>query len=265
MMCFYALRCGFVLLTMIGAIANYASGQTAIVSNEVIGDRKITMDRRSVSLRAIFEDLIEKYDVPIGLEESADEANRTDLRFGVVKRLPLDCDVPVVGDPIPCQSRRLLPPSMGKKFTIQVNDAKLSTVLDAIVQQMGEYRWTIADQVVNITPTGKRSKLIEEFLELKITKFEVAPTTSFGRSVNDLRHAILTNPDALRFYEANNLQFAGTIVQSKDGFVPLPSGLDDLPAMNVRDLLNRLTRLKRGGWSIRIDKRSKYTVIDLEI
>lgn len=225
--------------------------QERVESRSTLESLEITVERTDAPLRFIFQDLIEKYDVPIGFEEASDFIENRDLTFDTNKKLSSPCPLGTI--PPNCIPDR---PMVRKTFTINVKNVKLSVVLDSIAAQLGGYRWEVRDEVVNFVPTLNRSEIIQDFLELKITKFTI-PRRTGEPTVMDLSFAVMGSPEVKDFSEKRGLKnFTTAESYQQNKLVRRPDGLEDLSGIQIVDLLNQITRQKRGGWVVRMQKSS---------
>jgi hypothetical protein len=138
-------------------------------------------------------------------------------------------------------------------ISLNFKDARLEDVLNELVKQMQNYDWTVNDGVVNIFPIKGRDLRFEKLLELKIRTFSVPKGEEFAT----IQPMIVFNlPEFKAFLAENNLNSESDRRIPKYADLPLPVELrfSNLP---FRKLLNEITRLKRGGWILRADKRKK--------
>jgi hypothetical protein len=234
-------------------------------------DTRITIKMEQQPLGVVFKYLMEYYDIPIGFEESTLDRGRPDFNF--YANLP--------GQP---QQRTQTPDGSvnvtfkyggrvfkAKKHPITVNaeNESLEEVFDQIVGQMENYKWEINDGVVNIFPVKGRDERFEKLMGMNIQRF----TFEKGRTVEDITTNILALPEVIRFLKDNKLIFSGIrygtatfVLKAQYGrTINVGMGFSNL---TFRKLLNKITKIKRGGWVLKWKWKPKTTsweTIDLDI
>lgn len=199
-------------------------------------DKKITLKLKDKPLSIVFLHLMVKYDVPIGMEGSTLENENADYVFNT--NLPYRRPGSEFVDRPYAIKNHLL--------TVDVEDVSLETVMDEIVKQMKNYKWEINDEVVNIIPTNGRDKRYEKLLAIKIDNFSFQKDFPIGQIRNDL----LDLPEIKKFLSENKI-----LSTKRRAFISNVSRL--LPAemnysnLTLRELLNKITKIKRGGWLLR--------------
>ena len=229
---------------------------------------KITLQMERQPLGLVIRQLIEIYDVPIGFEQSMLDSGHNDYDF--------ETNVPSIGERtvvnrngevrLKLQSQE----KFGAKshlISIHAHEEPLENVLDTIVGQIEHYKWEINDGVVNIFPIRGRDPRFVKLLRLRIAKFTLVK----GGSVRMITTAIIDLPEFKRFLSETNLHFTGMrsgsnmIVSAQyDRIINAEMEFSDL---TFRDLLNRATRMKRGGWIIKKKRNapSNEEHIDIDI
>jgi hypothetical protein len=153
-------------------------------------------------------------------------------------------------------------------ITIDVRDASLERVMNEIVRQMDNYRWELNQGVVNIVPMKERDSRFEKLLSLNIEKFKIEK----GNSVDQITEAILSLPEFRKFVAENNFRVSSVregftfVTKAKYGR-PLEKTME-FSNLSLRDLLNRITNEKGGGWILkwkRFSNESGKDVIDIDI
>lgn len=216
-------------------------------------DKKITLKLKNKPLSVVFFNLMVKYDVPIGMEGSTLENDTVDYVFNT--------NLPYV-DP----SSKITDRSYDVKdhfLTVDVENASLETVLDEIVGQMKNYKWEINDEVVNIIPIKGRDKRYEKLLAINISNFIFQEYFTIGQ----IRNNILDLPEVQKYLSENNI-----LSTKYRGFIGnaarvLPVGME-FSNLTLRELLNKITKIKRGGWLLRQSylygtKEKEYIEIDI--
>lgn len=199
-------------------------------------DKKITLKLKDKPLSTVFLHLMVKYDVPIGMEGSTLENENADYVFNT--NLPYRIPGSTLVDSPYVIKNHLL--------TVDVENASLETVMNEIVKQMKNYKWEINDEVVNIIPTIGRDKRYEKLLALNIDNFSFRKNFPIGQIRNDL----LDLPEIKKFLSENKI-----LSTKQRAFIGNVSRL--LPAemnysnLTLRELLNKITKIKRGGWLLR--------------
>jgi hypothetical protein len=235
---------------IIFAGAFYAFGQEKVSE---LKDKRVTIKMDNKSLGEILYHLIVNYDIAIGLEESTLDSEHTDYLFKT--------NLPYVNKQ--SNIRDGVIPIKNHWFTINAENQRLEDVLNVIVKQMNNYKWEINDDVVNIFPVKGRDERYEKLLELNIKNFILEkPVRIFS-----IRTKILALPEITKFLDENKI-----FSSANRGFLEnLSRKLDveiNLSNLTFRELLNRITKIKRGGWILRKNylfgsKEKEYIEIDI--
>lgn len=239
---------------LIGCVAVLAIGSLSVQGQEKkteLKDKRITIQMTQKSLYTVFNRLIIKYDIAIGLEESILDRDHRDYYFDM--NIPTEERLPDYkgGD------REVLSPTrgLGYKHLISVNftDARLEEVMGAIVKQMENYDWEINDEVVNIFPTRGRDPRLKKLLDIKVRDFFVG----IGADVGSIQaQLMLFLPEFKSFITENNLEAytggPGPGSAFEDRILPDGMRFSDL---TFKQLLNSITKSKRGGWMLQIKKQ----------
>jgi hypothetical protein len=198
--------------------------------------KKITLKLKDKPLWLVFQHLMVKYDVPIGLEGSTLDNGNADYAFNT--NLPYINPNSKIIDGNYVIKNNLL--------NIDVENASLETVLDEIVRQMKNYKWEINDDVVNIIPTKGRDERNEKLLALNISSFSFQKNFSIGQ----IRNNILDLPEIQTFLSEQKIFSTKwrAFVASATRRLPVEMKFSNL---TLRDLLNKITKIKRGGWLLR--------------
>lgn len=231
-------------------------------------DQIITIQMDKQPLGVVFRYLMETYNIPIGFEQSILDRNHSDYSFLT--------NLPAVGKTeIEDVSKGIeLSVTVERVFsvkehpiTVKINDGKLSEVFDKIVSQMKNYKWEINDGVINIFPINGRDERFKELLETKIEKFELAK----GNTVKGITITIMTLREFGSWRRKNKLHFnpartgASILLEAQYGR-KLDSSMN-FYNLNFRELLNKITKIKKGGWILKWESVSENGVenIDLDI
>jgi hypothetical protein len=228
-------------------------------------DTRVTLDFEKSALGYIFRDLIVKYDIAIGFEESTLDREHNDFDF--TTNLPSGGKLwKSSGGNVTASVKtgKWFRPSE-HWFTVKVENEKLENVLNSIVSQMENYRWEITDDVVNIIPIEGRDKRYEKLLELKIKQF----TLEDNEEILFIRNKLLVLPEFETFLKENNLNSNSifSTVDSNSVRRKLPNGLN-FSKLTFKDLLNNIVKVKRGGWILKqhdMVKKEGIEYIDIDI
>ncbi|MBK8811653.1 MAG: hypothetical protein IPN69_13085 [Acidobacteria bacterium] len=215
---------------------------------KTIREKRVTIQMADSPLQCAIEWLVNEYDVAFGYEESTYDAKHDDFVFYHSTWLQADWKK----HRLDTVSAKCFPrwPTKGHDLTLNFADAKLEDVLDELVRQMGDYRWEINDEVVNIIPVKGREPIFAELLDLKIGKFKFDAGTDlkvFGGAFS------FKVPEINDFFEKKNQIPSGDSTTSSSGESTAGFDFSNIP---FRELLNKITKVKRGCWSIRRDKYS---------
>jgi hypothetical protein len=241
------------------------SGQHAVDLNKVT----VTIRAEKQPLGAVLRYLMERYDLCIGYEQSMIDRNKSDYDFhtNLPKREP-SLTHAIEGDITATTTSEKVFKAPLHPITISFDRATMNEVLDEIVRQMDNYKWEYSNGVVNITPIKGRDSRFEKLLSLKVNNFKLET----GRKVEDITTNITLLPEFRKFVTDNNFQ----LLPVREGFnfvIEAQYGKPIEAEMNFsditfRDLLNRITRSKRGGWILkwkRFNSKAGREVIDLDI
>lgn len=239
------LDCAIILLA--GSISVF--GQKMEVD---LKDKKITIQMEQQPLGLVFRHLIGNYDIPIGFEKSTLDIYNIDYQFetnlsGVGQRRILGKDGKLE---INIEVERIFEPK-NLWITINAENENLENVLNIIVGQMENYKWEINDGVVNIFPIRGRDQRFEKLMETNIENF----TFEKGKTVRIITTNIMKLPEFKKFLDENKLKFNGIrvgsdilMVNSYDKELDTEMNFSNL---TFRELLNKITKIKRGGWILK--------------
>ncbi len=232
-------------------------------------ETRITVKMEQQPLGVVFEYLMKHYDILIGFEESILDRDYPDYDF--YTNLP--------GKPV----HRMQSADGSIKFTttvsagfeavihpitVEAENERLEDVFDQIVRQMENYKWEINDGVVNIFPVKGRDERFEKLLGMNVQKF----TFEKGKTIKDITTNIKALPEFLQFRRETKLRFSG-IREGATFVLKAQYGrtIDvkmDFSNLTFRDLLNKITKIKRGGWILKWKWMSPTTgeeQIDIDI
>jgi hypothetical protein len=253
-------------------VAIYAAGASPVFGQEKetdLKDKRISIRMEKQPLGLIFRYLMENYDVPIGFEESVLDRGYSDYDFevnlpAVAKHTMASADGRITAT---TKSERAFKATL-HPITVNVENGRVEEVFTQIVKQMENYTWEINGGVVNIFPIKGRDERFKNLLEINISRF----TLERGQTVGDITTKIMSLDEFLRFMYDNKLLFSG--VREGANFVlkaqygrRLDVGMD-FSHLTFRDLLNKITKIKRGGWVLKwrgISKRTGGEHINIDI
>jgi hypothetical protein len=215
-------------------------------------DKRITIRMEAQPLGVVFRYLMENYDIPIGFEESTLDRGQPDFAFQTnmpskaqLKMRSADGNIRLTDT-----AQRVF--QAGRHaITLYIEDGSVEEVFDEIVRQMENYKWEINDGVVNIFPVKGRDKRFEELMGTGVKRF----TFEKGKKVDDITTNIMLLPEFRSFQRKYKLYFSGVrvgtnyFIEAQYGRV-IDEGMD-FSDLTFRDLLNRITKVKRGGWRLR--------------
>ena len=230
----------FILLTISMVIA----GQARQIE---LKDEEITIQMTDQPLITVFARLMFKYDVAIGFEES--ELDRDHIHYEFETDVPPDDLKPKYSGDKEYSGGIIKPRE--HLITLDFKNAKLETVMNEIVRQMQHYDWKISNDVVNIFPTRGRDKRLKKLLEINVRDFAVGAGSEVGTIQPKLMFIL---PEFKKFLAENNLgsdarrqTFAFTSSILREGM--------SFRDLTFKELLNAITKSKRGGWILRIKKQ----------
>ncbi|MDT4968867.1 MAG: hypothetical protein QOJ64_3604 [Acidobacteriota bacterium] len=234
-------------------------------------DKRLTIKMELQPLGVVFKYLIENYDIPIGFEESTLDRGHPDFNF--YANLP---GQPQHSTQTPDGSVKVTFKYVGRVFkagqhpiTLNVENESLKEVFNQIVEQMENYKWKIKDGVVNIFPVKARDERFARLLGMNVRRF----TFDKGKTVEDITTNILALPEVEKVLKDNKLIFSGirygtaTLVLDAQYGRTINVGMD-FSNLTFRALLNKITRIKGGGWILKWkwkSKSSSWETIDIDI
>jgi hypothetical protein len=245
------------LLLFLNAL--WAFSSSSLQAQSPTGDlkeRKISISVSLVPLGDVFRQIIYESGISIGLERSILDGENTDFEFETNRPVYLS-GKKKTGESskssltYQVQYKRVFN-AKARFYTLYFQNAPLSSVLNALVRQMPNYKWEIIDDVVNIYPTIDRDKRLAELLETTIEGFSIgnnAPKIIIQTELYDL-------PEVKGLLERENLAVSSIRRNAQDLKAEMSVGVS-LKNLPFRRILNILARQKGGGWAMRV--RSKRT------
>lgn len=198
--------------------------------------------------------LFNKYDVTVGFEESVLDRNHQHYNFEInaaVGQLRQEVSDKEIKPPTPKFDEHLI--------TLNFQEAPVGEVLDAIVKQMENYKWEINNEVINIIPTDGRDPRLVKLMDLNIGEFSLET----DEPLELIRPNLMIMPEFKKFLIDNDLGRHSFVTPTILEMRPIGSARK-FSNLKFRELLNEITRIKRGGWIVQIknsDRRKDYVRI----
>jgi hypothetical protein len=240
---------------MLGCIMIYLVGTFSAFGQEKeidLKDKRITIKMEKQPLGLVFRYLMENYEIPIGFEESILDRNHIEYAF--------DTNLPAVAThkqqkaggsiKLTTTSETAFKANL-HPITLNFENGKLKDVFNQIVKQMENYKWEINNGVVNIFPIKGRDERFEKLLGLHIERFAFEK----GKTVEDITNNIMLLPEFRSFIKDSNLYFYGIrtgvnfVIKAQYGRT-IDEGMD-FSNLTFRELLNKATKIKKGGWILK--------------
>lgn len=231
------------------ALFGVAYGQNA---TDQLSERRINMSIKDRSVGYAIYHLATRFNVPFGIEEKKHvELERI---FLLPTNIPTDvrhANGSITVDIYDRPSKEVVLKRSPICTIVAVNEP-LRDVLDRILAQVDGYRWEISDGVVNIIPTENRDSDISGLLETRIAMFGIQS----GESVGNLRNHIVALPEFNSFFTGNPVLSLAIRSDFDYWNRRLETGFQ-LKGLELREILNRVTREKKGVWILRKVKNVK--------
>lgn len=248
----------------------FLAGSLSIFGQETdkLKGKQITIKMQNQPLGLVFRYLMENYDIQIGFEQSLLDKDHNEYNFET--NLPAIAETKLQS--VDGNVEMKLEVQLGFKaekhpITVNFDNAKLEDVLNQIVRQMDNYEWEINNDVINIFPTQGRFEKFEKLLETKVTNF----TLEKGKTVRDITTSIKELPEFYKFIDKNNLVFfgfrSGSVLRINAQYGRTVNAEMNFSNLTFRELLNKITKIKKGGWILRWIKTrtSGRELIDIDI
>lgn len=213
-------------------------------------EKNITLTMNREPLGKVFRELMIKYDIAIGFEESTFDREHNDYEFETI--LPDKSQQKIVSTNGEMRISITTERSFSVKqhwITVSVENKKLENVLDIIVGQMENYKWEINDDVVNILPIRGRDINYEGLMKVSIKDFHLERDATFGL----IRNEIFSLPEINKFLDEHKIFYSSLRPDPEYINRRLPIELN-FSGLSFRDLLNKITKVKRGGWILKQNK-----------
>ena len=258
------------VLTFYWIVISLAGTFSAFGQETDLKDKRITIKMEQQPLGVVFKYLMENYDIPIGFEESTLDRGRPDFKFYAnLPGQPQNKTQSAGGVEFTMTYRGRIFKARKYPITLNAENERLEEVFNQIVEQMENYKWEISDDVVNIYPVKGRDERFERLMGMNVQRF----TLEKGKTIEDITTNLLALPEFEKFLKANKLEFLGvrygtaTFVLKAQYGRTLNVGMD-FSNLTFRDLLNKITKIKRGGWTLMWKwflKEPGWEHIDLDI
>lgn len=237
----------------------FSTGSSQTISTR-LKDRKVSIKVVAEPLGSVFGRLMFEYDLNIGFEESTDDREHSDYKF----ETNLFCYTikSFEGQKFESAGIRRLFNSRSHFISLDLAERPLSEVLDRVVEQMSNYRWEINDGVINIIPTKGRDETFRQFLDLRIAKYYLDKGTRVGK----IKSSLAELPEVKEFLLLHKLNYS--YYRAVIGELNLTINESaNFSSIKIRDLLNRIAKLKNGGWILtqQVTKHTREKYLDLDI
>lgn len=226
-----------------------AKAKTAPKDATPLKDKRITITMEGRPLGDVFRYLMEKYDIPIGFEESV--LDRESAEYEFESNAPSTAEHKMKRGDVQFTTRGQRRFDVVRhSITLYVEDGSVEEVFGEIVRQMENYKLEINDDVVNIFPVKGRDERFARLMGMRVNRF----TLEKGKTVEDITTNIISLPEFRSFMRDNKLHFTGLrtgmnfILKAQYGRT-INAGMD-FSDLTFRDLLNEITKIKRGAWRV---------------
>jgi hypothetical protein len=232
---------------LLGVLILISACFSSQAQNAEVEDKLISIHMNQKPLYTVLTRLINKYDIAIGFEESF--LDREHRHYYFETNVPPDNLKAIYSS-----EREFL--GSGERFSedlisLDFSDSRLADVLDSIVKQMKNYSWEINDNVVNIFPVRGRDSRLKHLLDTRVSRFALGRGDSVGEIQSEL---MLFLPEFKKFLADSALEADATRPGTTFTDRILSDGMSfsNLP---FKELLNAITKSKRGGWILQIKER----------
>lgn len=237
-----AFVCLLLCVTTIGVVAQVSPDDSVL-------DKSVTLKLEQQEFSRFSNYLTRVLKVPLGFEESLLDSGHQD--YGFEPNLPFAVvEKNSEGKTIVRTGAERVAQNAGHLISIDANGVKLSEALDIVVSQMPNYKWSIENGVVRITPVKGRNPIFEELLAIPIDKASIEK----GVIICDIRLWVPTIPVVAKFLESRKVK-AKTM--SLAGYCDREIR-ESLTVENVtlERFLNEIVKKKGGAWAVRYKKDS---------
>lgn len=260
------------VIVVLHSVIIFLAGTSSVLGQEKevdLRDTRITIKVEQQPLGVVFKYLMENYDIPIGFEESALDRGLSDYDFHTNSLGAPKHRMQKAGSGITftTTAERVFTAER-HPITVEAEDASLGEVFDQIVGQMENYKWEINDGVVNIFPVKGRDERFEKLMGMNVQRFILDK----GKTVEDITTNLKSLPEFIKFRRDNKLAFIGFrhgvnfVIKAQYGRA-IETRMD-FSNLTFRDLLNKITKIKRGGWVLKwkgVARTPGWDEIDIDI
>ena len=220
-------------------------GVATTFSQNDIRDKRVSIHIKEAPFSVVAGTLIQDFDVPIGLEMSPltpvdDFIFEPNLSY----TLP---DGDHMKWPIP-KEEWYKPKKYS--FSLDLDNTPLSDAMNAIIKQMPEYRWESDGKVINILPISDRDDRIVKLLATKIEKFE----SEVDPRIVTVRLKFTEIPELQSLSTEDGIRISDRVEGGSTNGLRQLSGKLTFGTRAVKELLNSILFVKRGGWIVRMDR-----------
>ena len=250
----------FLLILLTHFLVIVAVGQN---DTEQLLEKRVSISFEKESLGKILGHLIENYGISFGLEESSLDMDHNDYDYEPNLINSVDWGKGAIGQST--YSVHSVQPVFEVErhtITVKVENVTLKNVIQLIVNQMANYKWELDNGVVNIFPSQGRDPRFERLLSLKIKNFSlIKPNLAVGMVYS----RVTALPEFKQFLKENNMGLDNIRPGLVDHlFRKLPHNLQ-FENLTLRELLNKITAVKKGGWILRQSKTQLQQNNDIEM
>lgn len=243
-----------VLFLSLAAYAQPSPGQKTAKLSKL----RVSITAEKQPLGIIFRQLMQEYEIAIGFEQSTLDNGLWHFKF--------DTNMPASAihrsqrgnGAVRIETTAQSGFRAGRyPISLDIKNGSIKELLDAIVKQMDHYAWEIRDDVINIYPTRGRDARFQELLGLKVKSFAL----SKGSKVEDITVALLELPEFRQFQKKHRISFfplreGVTVLLEAQYGRPVDQAME-FKNIRFRDLLNRITKIKKGGWILRMRGKTR--------
>ena len=243
---------GLLLLFFVFSASQSIVGQTSRDLSEL----RVSISADREPLGKIFRRLMGEHGIDIGFEQSTLDNNKWYFSFDT--NMPFSATHSSQKNGVTVDTTAESAFNAGPyPISINIQNGTVREVFDTIIRQMDHYTWESRDGVINIFPTKGRDPRFESLLDVNIADFRLPK----GSKVEDITMTLLNLPEFRQFQRSNRISFFPV----RDGVTVLIKAqygrtIDEpMEFKNIRfhDLLNRITRIKKGGWILRMRGKTR--------
>ena len=250
-------KISIVLLSSLFALAFLTENSLGQTTNRRLSDLRVSIKADRQPLGIIFRELMQKYQIDVGFEQSMLDNRKWYFSFDT--NMPMEATHSQnknsgVKIEITAQSAFKAGPY---PISRNIENKSVKDLFNAIVPQMGNYNWKMRDGVVNIYPVRGRDPRFKELLDRKVKRFYLPA----GSKVEDIITTLLALPEFRDFRRSHNFTFSpiregvNVLIEAQYGRLIGPS--IDLTNIRFRDLLNKITKIKKGGWILKLRGKTR--------